>query len=277
MSNLLTTNANAAPAQIVNQPGDVFMNIASFEAAQRMAKPLAESNLVPETFKGKIGDCIIALEMAQRIGASPLAVMQNLYIVHGKPAWSSQFLIACINASGKFTPLRYEMIGEKGTDSFGCVAWAQDRSGERLDSPPVTIGMAKAEGWFTKNGSKWKTMPELMLRYRAATLFARLYSPELTMGINTEDEVIDITPIVTEPVTSKFDAPPKAARAPMIEVKEEPPSDLELVAAEIDKRGIPLTAEEIKKFVEGQGEMFCADMVIPIIDDIANKILAGGE
>ena len=172
----------------------------AFEQAQRMAKLLTSSSIVPQSYRDNIADSVIALEMANRIGANPLAVMQNLYIVHGRPAWSSQFLISCINASGKFSPLRYAMTGKRGEDSFGCIAWAVDKSGERLEGPEVTIGTAKAEGWFQKNGSKWKTMPELMLRYRAATLFARLFAPELTMGIQTDDEVIDIAPVVTDPV-----------------------------------------------------------------------------
>lgn len=202
------------PARITDSPllpteFTAFGSIAHFTDAQRMAKALLSSSIVPEAYRGEqhLGDCLIALEIANRIGANVLAVMQNLYIVHGKPAWSSQFLIACVNASRRFTPLRYVMTGEKGTDSYGCIAWAQDKTGERLESPEITIGTAKAEGWFQKNGSKWKTMPELMLRYRVATLFARLYAPELTMGIQSADEVediIDITPIVTDP------GPPKS-------------------------------------------------------------------
>lgn len=183
-----------------------FSSPTSFENAQRMAKLLCASSIVPDSYKANVSDCVIALEMANRIGANPLAVMQNLYIVHGKPAWSSQFLISCVNTSGKFTPLRYRMTGEAGTDSYGCVAWAKDRSGETLESPEVSITMAKAEGWYTRNGSKWRTMPELMLRYRAATLFARLYAPELTMGMSTDDEIIDISPVVTEPAKTTFES-----------------------------------------------------------------------
>jgi hypothetical protein len=55
--------------------------------------------------------------------------------------------------------------------------------------------MAKAEGWLTKTGSKWITMPELMLKYRAAAFFGRLYAPEVLMGMQTSEEVIDITPM----------------------------------------------------------------------------------
>lgn len=165
-----------------------------------MAKLLTCSDLVPINFRGEsnLGNAVIALEMAQRIGASPLAVMQSLYIVHGKPSWSSQFIIAALNASRRFSPLRFDMTGEK--ESRGCLAWANELStGERLEGPQVTISMAKAEGWIDKNGSKWKTMPELMLRYRAATFFGRLYAPDILNGMQTQEEsydagMIDVTP-----------------------------------------------------------------------------------
>jgi hypothetical protein len=264
----LQKNENNTPA--VRQqfkPGDVFMSIEAFEAAQRMVAPLAKSDLVPQSFQGKIGNCLIALEMAQRIGASPLAVMQNMYIVHGKPAWSSQFLVACINASGKFSPLRYKMTGKKGTDTYGCIAWAVDTSGEKLESPEVTIGMAKAEGWMTKNGSKWQTMPELMLRYRTATLFARLYAPELTMGIQTDDEirdVIDVAPVVTEARPSRFEAPAEPA----------PVDDIQRLQDALDADGIPLTAEEVKEYM---GDKFNVADAIENRKAIADRILMGGD
>lgn len=284
-----TPNAPAANLPTTFQPGEIFMNIQAFEAAQRMIRPLSESDLVPATFQKRPANCLIALETAQRIGASPMMVMQNLYIVHGKPAWSSTFLIACINASRKFTPLRYRMTGEKGTDGYGCIAWAIDRDGEKLESPEVTIGMAKAEGWYGKTGSKWKTMPELMLRYRAATFFARTYVPELTMGIQTQDEIIDITPVSAEsvPVTSKFEKRKKEASktaaesesedAKTVETEPKQPekSDLEKLAEVIDKKGIPVSAEEVKAFVEKNGEFFSFAMVEPNLDAIAEAILGG--
>ena len=164
-----------------------------FELAQRAGKLLAASTLVPQAYQGNLPNCVVALNMAQRLDADPLLVMQNLYIVHGRPAWSSQFLIATLNQSGRFTALRYEFVGEKGADSYGCYAWAVERdTGERIEGPVVTIEMAKAEGWYSKNGSKWKTMPDLMLRYRSATFFVRTYAPEISMGLPTADEAREI-------------------------------------------------------------------------------------
>ena len=168
-----------------------FSSSESFELAQRMAKMIMVSDLIPDKFKGNVSNCVIALNMASRIGADPLMVMQNLYIVHGKPSWSSTFLIAAINGSGKFKgSLKFELNGTG--DSRQCVAWINDFEGNKLESPTITMAMAKAEGWESKAGSKWKTMPELMLRYRAAAFFSRLYCPEITMGMQTVEEIQDV-------------------------------------------------------------------------------------
>ena len=172
-----------------------FGSLQSFELAQRAAKLLSQSSLVPKEYQSNLPNCVIALNMASRMGADPLMVMQNLYIVHGRPGWSSQFLISTFNTSGRFSALRYEWVGEEGKDSWGCRAWAIEKAtGEKLVGSTVTIGLAKKEGWYSKNGSKWQTMPQQMLMYRAASWFIRAYAPELAMGMHTEEEIIDITP-----------------------------------------------------------------------------------
>lgn len=176
-----------------------FDTLSGFEAMQRMANLFSKSSIVPDAYRSKgdkdytsMGNCVIALDMALRMGANPLMVMQNLYVVHGRPAWSAQFLIATLNQSGKFSALRYEFQGEEGTDEWGCRAVTTElATGERLTGPLITIGLAKKDGWYGKNGSKWQTMPELMLRYRAAAWFVRAYAPEIAMGLQTVEEVRD--------------------------------------------------------------------------------------
>jgi len=171
--------------------------IANFEHSQRLAKAICSSDLVPKQYHNNIANTLIAMDISNRIGASPLMVMQNLYIVHGKPSWSSTFLIAAINNSGKFkAPLRFEITGDG--DNKGCIAWTIDNTGEKLESPKITMSMAKAEGWVDKAGSKWKTMPEVMMRYRSASFFSRLFCPEITMGMHTTEEIIDIEGTVIE-------------------------------------------------------------------------------
>lgn len=173
----------------VTQPS--FSDSHSFEHSQRVAKMLSSSNLIPKEYQGNIQNTMIALEMANRIGASPLMVMQNLYIVHGKPSWSSSFIIAAINNCKRFSPLRFKMQGEG--DLLTCQAWAKDlNSGEKLAGPKISMEMAKKEGWISRAGSKWQTMPELMIMYRSAAFFGRLYSPDILMGMHTVDEVNDM-------------------------------------------------------------------------------------
>ena len=188
---------------VTNAPMGVtagFQSAEGFALLQRMANMFVGSTLVPEQFRGQnnYGNCVIALNMAQRLGADPLMVMQNLYVVYGTPSWSSKFMIAMFNQCGRYESIHYEETGKKGTDTQGVIAWAKEKStGEILKGPEVTIKTAKDEGWYGKNGSKWKTMPEQMLRYRAASWFIRTTAPELSMGLQTVDEVkdtIDVTP-----------------------------------------------------------------------------------
>lgn len=191
MATLKAATQTPASSQLAVAAG--FFDLQGFELLQRIAKAFASSDLVPQQYRGNIANCMIAMDMAKRIGANPLMVMQNLYIVHGTPSWSSKFLIATINACGRFSSLRYEWRGKPGEDDYGCRAWAIEKdSGERLDGIWVTWKMVNAEGWSTKNGSKWKTMPDQMFIYRAAAFWQRAYAPELGMGLVTVEEMHDV-------------------------------------------------------------------------------------
>lgn len=174
--------------ELINQDltGVSKMNAEEFELAQRKAMVYAKSTLVPKQYQNNVSNCLIAMHMAKEIGADILMVMQNLYIVHQQPAWSAKFMIACFNACGKYSAIRYNMNDEKTE----CYAYAIElRTGEVLTGTTVSLAMAKADGWSTKNGSKWKTMPELMLRYRAASMFIKTTAPDILMGMQFVDEV----------------------------------------------------------------------------------------
>lgn len=182
---------NNMTLQTVPKPNS-FGSTEQFEHTQRVALALTKSDLVPKEFKNNVPNTIIALEIAARIGASPLAVMQNLYIVHGKPSWSSTFIIGAINSSKRFDPLRFDVTGKDM--ELSCIAWTTEKGKtERIEGPAVTMKMAKLEGWLDKPGSKWKTMPELMIRYRAAAFFGRLYTPDIMLGMQTHEEIIDVS------------------------------------------------------------------------------------
>lgn len=177
-----------------------LMTLGGFEVAQRIAAALTRSTMVPEQYQlaknpNALSNCLVALNMANRMGADPLMVMQNLVVIHGRPSWSSQFLIATFNACKQFSGIRYEWSGTEGADDWGCRAYTREAAtGERLQGTKVTIAMAKKEGWYQKSGSKWQSMPEQMMMYRAAAWFIRVTAPEVSMGLLTQEEAADIPP-----------------------------------------------------------------------------------
>jgi len=181
------------------EQSSVFRDGASFDHINRVAKVFADSQLVPPTFQKNIANCIVGLEIAHRLGASPLMVFQNLNLIKGKPSFSATFMIAAVNTCGRFTPLEFNYVGKEGTDEWGCYATAQNRQGKVLKGVTVTIAIAKKDGWYGRENSKWPTMPELMLSYRSATWWTRMFAPEMLMGFPTSDEVDDIRNVTPEP------------------------------------------------------------------------------
>lgn len=251
---------------------EVFSNMQAFTDAQRICRALTQSGIVPTSYQGdqNIPNAMVALEMANRIGISPISVMQNLHIIEGRPSWSSNFIISMLNSSGKFTPLRFryeETDGEEVSritkkwnkrlnqydeitetefiQGLSCVAYATDKNtGEIIEGPEVSVKMAFLEGWLSKNGSKWRTMPKLMLAYRAAAFFGRLYAPELLLGIHSDDEISDIGPTaITIPTVIE----PDGDIPPIVVQKEAEPEEIEVeVITEESKQEekAPETVEE---------------------------------
>ena len=248
MNELQKTNQNEVALPTSQQSGFNFFDPVQFDTMQRVCSLFANSELVPDMYKisdnnpkeKAIANCMIAIEMAQRIGASPLMIMQNMVIIYQRPSWSSKFLVATVNTCGRFNPLQYRftekgmlgkvdyteyertwektLYGGKGgyknaakTVTFDgtkvmdieCVAFTTAKGSDKvLESSPISLRLAIQEGWYTKNGSKWRTMPKQMLMYRAASFWTNAYAPELSMGMKTEDEIRDIVDVDYEEVTA---------------------------------------------------------------------------
>jgi len=237
-----------------------------------------QGNVIGENNPNATANCLIALNMANRMGYDPLMIMQNLYIIEGRPAWSSQFIIAAINACGKFSPLRFEIVKHGMTDveytvtqgygknktsenvktqveNVSCVAWAIEKAtGERIESAKIDMVMAVKEGWYQKNGSKWQTMPDQMLRYRAAAFFGRIYAPEILMGIYSADEVRDFVDVTPEPAPQPA-AQPKQQQTPCYDIK---PLLAQIEAITTLEQVRPL-GEHIKELSENPNVNLCGD------------------
>lgn len=253
--------------------------VKQFEVMQRMGQMYASSTIIPETYRGNLGNCIIALDLAMRMKINPLMCMQNLYIVQGIPTWSSKFLIATINMSGRYTSLRYRKrnLGKVGKvkyndwewvkgadgkakkttvvkefdgtdiDNIECVAYATElATGEVLEGDPVSIELAIKEGWYTKSGSKWMTMPQLMLTYRAAAFWQRANCPEMSIGFMTREEAEDITDAEYEDLTPHKNVKGKLADivAKSMGLKPEAEEEASVSQQHTDAGGQPQEARE---------------------------------
>lgn len=236
----LQTSAVAKPQ---NTEQMSFLTSGGFDQLLRVANMLSSSTMVPVAYRKQkevkeygqivgwednpaaLANCAVALNMAQRMNADPLMIMQNLHIIEGRPSWSTPFIIASINSCGRYNSLDFELSepSEPTVVDYIAIEWIKPQggskkvatevpkqvtvrhqtckaftteksTGKRLESPVISIQIAIDEGWLTKKGSKWQTMPELMLRYRCASFFGRLYAPELLMGLQSTEEIEDFIP-----------------------------------------------------------------------------------
>lgn len=170
------------------------------------AKFLSNSTIVPVQYQRKPENCYIAVDMANRMGVPVMMVMQNLHIVQGKPSWSGAAIKSMLDNSGKFEDVETVYVGQPNTDNWGAFVTAKlKKNGKVLKGATVTIKTAKDEGWYNKTGSKWKTMPELMLTYRANAWFARQFAPELLMGLQSVEEVEDVSKPTINKVANPYE------------------------------------------------------------------------
>lgn len=281
---------NNTPATIASIQQFSFFNAEQFATMQRVATMFCNSELVPDMYRvtadnpkeKAIANCIIAIDIANRIGANILMVMQNLVIIYGRPSWSSKFLIATVNTCGRFDTLKYKFqeLGElkdfkyteyettwekvEGknkkttkvvnkvltgiTKNTQCIAYTSAKgSDEVLESAPISVEIAINEGWYTKKGSKWQSMTIQMLMYRAASFWTSAYAPELSMGMKTEDEVRDIEDISYEDVTESAKKE-QVAKANKKEISiDDPEGGKEATEPKQEEQPIQQPAEEKKE------------------------------
>ena len=226
----------------------MFFDVAMFEHCQRVSKVFAASSMVPDHFQGNVSNCMIAMNYAARLNMDIFMVMQSLYVVHGRPGIESKLMIAIFNTNPKYTGLKFKTSGEG--QKKNCIAYTKEsKTGEIIEGPPVSMEMARLEGWVDKKGSKWKTLPDLMLRYRAAAFFIRLYSPESILGLQTKEELldttdyIDITPEKSDNIVDEIKE--KATVKPEKDVQEELGENVN--SEELENPEPPKTYEWIKK------------------------------
>ena len=191
----------------------VFENPEKYNSKIKIADALSRTQFVPDAFRGKAEDCLVALDMAARLDLNPLAVFPDIYVIDNRASFSSKFLIALVNRSGRFSRIKFDE-GVDGETEVTFSGWGDQRgqrktwkekvpnyysiasftelsSGETFTSPRVDIKFAEKNGWVQKNGSKWQTMPQIMCRYRSASILIKSTCPEIVMGMEWADDLQD--------------------------------------------------------------------------------------
>lgn len=196
------TDLEVIPDRVVNAVSarrEVQQEVLSYDKLLDMANMLAKSTIVPVAYQNRPENTFVALDMASRMGISPMVVMQNLFVIQGKPSWSGQAMASMIRNSKEFKKVTLHYVGTEGKDDWGAYVTAERASdGLLIKGATVTIAVAKKEGWYQKSGSKWQTIPELMLAYRAYAWFARVHAPEIMMGLQSTEEVYDTDVVATK-------------------------------------------------------------------------------
>lgn len=218
----------------------------------RLAGIYADSDMVPKQFQGKRANTFIGLQMAIRCGVDLMAFLQKCYIVHGRPAIESTLAIAMANRSGILSGrIGYTMAGEG--DSRSCVAHAVIKETGEVIEETVSIRTAKDMGWFSKDGSLWPKMPDLMLKYRSAMWLIRTNLPEVLFGMTTKEEADDVGSFDDLPLPTRAAKPLTtediilAAGAPETNIEVQPvkqPEKVEAIPAKEPTKPVDSTSAE---------------------------------
>lgn len=241
------SNAPASDGRYVS----IFENPAEFAVRSEIARALSKTCFIPEAFRGKPEDCLVALDMAARLELNPIAVFSDIYVIDNRASFSSKFLIALVNRSGRFSRIQYEegidgeadvtfsgwgeqrgqrkTWKEKVPNYFATASFTELASGEVFTSPRVDLRFAEKNGWVSKNGSKWQTMPEIMCRYRAASILIKSVCPEIVMGLEWADDLQDAREEkpaarrveVARQTAPALNAPPAGESEPVVEVVDD--------------------------------------------------------
>lgn len=159
----------------------------NFPQTRDIANALAASDLVPPHFQKKPSNVLIALEFAHRNNIAPFAAMQSMFVVHGRVGMSASMAISLARKHNVWKKMTYKTTGSGPSLAVTAVATLHDDSEA---SATVTMGMANEAGW-SKN-AVYKSIPEQMLKYRAATFLIRSHFPEVLFGMQTTEEIEDV-------------------------------------------------------------------------------------
>lgn len=172
---------------------------ASLAEAIKFAELIAKSDLAPTGYKGKPENVLIAVQMGLEIGLSPMAAIQGIAVIGGRPSLYGDALLAVVRASGKLAAMAESISGEGAAMAASCCV---TRAGEQPITRTFTVADAKTAGLWGKSGP-WSTSPARMLQMRARAFALRDGFADVLRGMASAEESEDIQApsvvVVSEP------------------------------------------------------------------------------
>lgn len=190
----MTQSSNVATLPI-NKPS-FDLSPQTFDQALTLSQYLADSDMVPKDFKGKPGNCLIAIQWGAEIGLKPLQALQNLAIINGRPALWGDAVIALVRSS---SACEYVIETQTATEATCKVK----RRGELEQSRTFSMADAKSAGLAGKQGP-WTQYPKRMMQMRARAFALRDVFPDVLRGLPVAEEIMDLPKDmgVAEPASS---------------------------------------------------------------------------
>ena len=235
MNAVTTHQAGVALAPASASAGALLMDIAAMERLERIAELMASGKTtVPQHLRGSKGDCFAITLQSMQWGMNPFAVAQKTHLVNGTLGYEAQLVAAVINSSGLAKDrFQFEWYGpwekvigkfsihkgEKGeyrkpawtmADEEGCGVrvWATLKG----EVNPRTLELLLAQA-RTRNSTLWADDPKQQLAYLAQKRWARLFAPDVILGVYTADE-LDTQPIEVHMGMAEEVTPPQPKQLP---------------------------------------------------------------
>ena len=192
--------------QTVMSALDIMMNEAVMVRIESMAARMATSKITtPKHLQGNEGDCMAIIMQAMQWGMNPYAVAQKTHLVNGTLGYEAQLVNAVITARAPVKErLHFEWYGDwskvNGKDDKSPTLGVRVSATLRGESAPRVIDISMAQVGPVRNSPLWTADPRQQIAYLATKRWARLYCPDVILGVYTPDEVIereelDVTPV----------------------------------------------------------------------------------
>lgn len=197
MSNEIATTDTGLPEVTDDGLALLVKQAQALDAAHKIGTALANTAMVPQTFRGKPDDAAAAILYGAELGLKPTQALQQVFVVHGQPAIYARTMVGLLKAKG------YTFETVDTSDNAVTVRGTSPRG--EVEESTWTIDRAKKAG-YTGN-KKYQSDPQAMLYAKAASEVCRKLAPDVLLGIRYTAEDLELEPKPVKATARRTDQP----------------------------------------------------------------------